>query len=98
MILGFDSLADFAGFPSEVARCRRPALVESHSGNGPHAGSRAAIGGLCSNLVARCGGRALPEVSVNTEFVLARIIISPALPQKFPEIDRFEWTPRRHIV
>jgi hypothetical protein len=34
MILGFDSFADFAGFPSEVARCRRPALVESHSGNG----------------------------------------------------------------
>jgi hypothetical protein len=40
----------------------------------------------------------VPEVSVQTEFFLARIIISPALPQKFPKIDGSGWTSRGHII
>ena len=39
-----------------------------------------------------------PEVSVQTEFFLVLIIISPALLQKFRKIDGFEQTRRRHIV
>ena len=97
MILRIDSFADFACFPSKVAGCRRPArgigfrqLVTRGQSSPNH--------GLCSSLVARCGGRVLPEVSVHTEFFLVRIIISLALLQKFRKIDGFEQTPRRHIV
>jgi hypothetical protein len=42
--------------------------------------------------------RALPEVSVHTEFFLVRIIISPALPQKFPKMDGFDERTRGHII
>jgi hypothetical protein len=40
----------------------------------------------------------IPEVSVRTEFFLVRIIMSPALPQKFPKIDEFEQTSRGHVI
>jgi hypothetical protein len=68
------------------------------SGNWANADSPGPISELCSSLVARYGGAALPEMSVNTEIFPVRIIISPALPQKFPKIDGFEQRPRGHII
>src|SRR5262245_15257866 len=72
--------------------------VTSDSPNWRHDGCPCPIGGLCSSLVARCGGSALPEVCVHTEFFLVRLTIEPALLQKFRKIDGFERTRRRHIV
>src|SRR5262245_50299809 len=79
-----------------LSTARPPA--ESDSGNWRHDGGPRPIGRLCSSLVARCRGAALPEVCVHTEFFLVRITISPALLQKFRKIDGFERTRRRHIV